>query len=85
MTSGGIGEERLVERAHQHHRPFDQAGDLRQQARVLHQLVALREGEVLGVGEDHLLAPLGVEHDLGLFELGRVVLEPAHLERLAAP
>ena len=68
-------EERFVERAHQHHRPFDQPGDLGQQAFVLDQLVALREGEVLGVGEDDLPAPLGVEHDLGLFELGDVVVE----------
>ena len=52
------------------------------QALVLHQLVALGEGEVLGIGEDDLPAPLGVEHDLGLFQLGGVVLEPAHLERL---
>ena len=47
-------EERLVERAHQHHRPFDQARDLGQQAVVLDQLEALREGEVLRVGEDDL-------------------------------
>ena len=50
ITSGGIVEERLVERAHQHHRPFDQAGDLLEQPLVLDQLEALREGEVLGVG-----------------------------------
>ena len=72
---GGICEERLVERAHQHHRPFDQAGDLVQQALVLDQFVALREGEVLGVGQDDLAAPRRIEHDLGLFELGHVVVE----------
>ena len=68
MTSGGIGEESLVERAHQHHRPFDEAGDLLEQALVLDQLEALREGEVLGVGEDDVLAAVGVEHDLGLLQ-----------------
>ena len=50
----GDREERLVERAHQHHRPFDQPRDLGQQALVLDQLVALREGEGLRVGQDHL-------------------------------
>ena len=79
---GRDGEKRLVERTHQHDRPFDQPGHLGQQAGILHQLVALGEGEVLGVGQDDLPAPLRVEHDLGLFELGGVVLEPAHLERL---
>ena len=34
-------EERLLERAHQHHRPFDEAGDLLEQALVLDELVAL--------------------------------------------
>ncbi len=43
-------QERLVERAHQHHRPFDQPRDLGDQPLVLNQLVALRESEVLGVG-----------------------------------
>src|SRR5262249_34701242 len=36
----------------------------------------------LGVGKDYFLAPLGVEHDPGLLELGGVVREPAYLERL---
>ena len=62
-------EERLVERAHQHDRPFDQPGDLLQQPGVLDQLAALREGEVLGLGLDDRLAPLRVEHDLRLLEL----------------
>ena len=70
-------QETLVERAHQHHRPFDQAGDLGQQALVLDQLEALREGEVLGVGQDDLARRAGSTHDLGRFELGHIVVEAA--------
>ena len=77
ITSSRDREEGLVERAHQHHRPFDQARDLGQQPLVLDQLEALREREVLGVGEDHLRAARGIEHDLGRFELGHVVVEAA--------
>ena len=36
-------------RAHHHHRPFDEAGDLLEQAFVLDELEALREGEVAGI------------------------------------
>src|SRR5262249_22647788 len=52
------------------------------QARVLNELVALGEGEVSCIGEDRLLAPLGVEDNLRPFELRRIILEAAHLERL---
>ena len=75
----GNGEEGLVELAHQHDRPFDQAGDLGQEALVLDQLIALRESRVLGVGADDVHAPRGVEHDLGGFKLGDVIVEAAHL------
>ena len=44
----------LVERSHQRDRPFDEAGDLVQQHLVLDQLKALRERQLLGVGEDVL-------------------------------
>ncbi len=66
--------------AHQRHRPFDQARDLGQQALVLDQFVALREGELLRLGENDIAAALRVEHHLGLVELGHVVVEPAHGE-----
>ena len=75
-------QELFVERAHQHHRPFDEARDFVEQALVLDQFEALRESELLGFGEDDALAPLGVEHDLGLVELGLIIVEPAHRERL---
>ncbi len=74
-------QERRVERAHQRHRPFDEAGDFGEQAVVLDQLEALREGEVLGVGCDHLGAARRIEHHLGGLELGDVVVETAHLDR----
>src|SRR5262249_51720347 len=79
---GRNAEERLVERSHQHDWPFDQPRNLCYELGVLLQLVALRECEVLGIRENHFLTPLGIEHHPGLFELGRVVLEPAHLEWL---
>ncbi len=72
----------FVERAHQHHRPFDEAGDFGQQPFVLDQFEPLREGKLLGLGEDDVAPPLGVEHHLGLVELLHVIGEPAHRERL---
>ena len=80
----GDRQERRVERTHQRHRPFHQAGDFGEQAVVLHQLVALREGQILGVGEDHVGAPRRIEHHLGRLELGDVVVEAPHLERAGA-
>ena len=64
-------QEALLEGAHQHHRPFDEAGDLVEQAVVLDQLQPLREGELLRLGENDLFAALGIGHDLGLVELIR--------------
>ena len=75
-------QEACIERAHQHDRPFDQPGDFLQQAFVLDQLVALREGEILRVGKDDLGAPRRIEHDLGLLELRDVIVEAPHRERL---
>ena len=46
----GDRQEFLVERAHQHDRPFDEAGDLVEQHLVLDQLKPLRERKLLGVG-----------------------------------
>ena len=77
ITSGGIVEERLVEGADQHHRPFDQPGDLLEQPLVLDQFEPERERPVARVGEDDLLPPVGVEHDLRLLELRHVVVEAA--------
>ena len=68
-------QKSLIERAHQHHRPFDQAGDFGEQAVVLDEFEPLRESELLRLGEDDVAPPLGVEHDLGPVELLQVVGE----------
>ena len=73
-------EERRLEFAHQHDRPFDQARDFLEQALVLDQRQPLREGEVLGIGEDDRLAPVGVEHDLGLVQSVDIIVEAADME-----
>src|SRR5689334_23793521 len=40
-------QKALIERAHQHHRPFDQAGHLGQEPFILDQLQPLRKDELL--------------------------------------
>ncbi len=81
ITSGGISRNSALEFAHQHDRPFDEAGDFLQQPLVLDEFEPLREGQALGVGEDHLLAPVGVEHDLRLVERVDIILEAADADR----
>ena len=81
----GHREEALVERAHHHHRPFDEAGDFLEQPVVVDDRQALREGEMLGVGLDDVLAAVEIEHDLGLLERRHVIVEAAHLDRRRAP
>ena len=78
---GRNGEKILFELAYQHDRPFDQVGDLFQQAFVLDEVEAVGKGDVAGIGEDDLLAAVGIEHDLGRLELGRVVVEAAYGDR----
>ena len=46
MTSGGNFEEGRLEFAHQHDRPFDEAGDFLEQAFVLDQFKPMREREL---------------------------------------
>ena len=75
-------EERRLELAHQHDRPFDQARDFLEQAFVLDERQPLSEGEVLGVGEDDRLAPVGVEHDLGLLQRVDVIVVAADMNWL---
>ena len=74
-------EERGLEFAHQHDRPFDEAGDLLQEAIILDELEPAGEGEVLGVGEDDRLAAVGVEHHLGLPQRVDVIVETADMDR----
>src|SRR5262249_26769684 len=54
--------------------------DFIQQIWVFDEFKPLRKGEFLGVFENRILAPLGVEHDLRIQELGLVILEPAHID-----
>ena len=85
-TDGGAnhlrrdGQELRVELAHQHHRPFDEAGHLLEQRLVLDEIEAAREGEVLGLGQDDVLAAVGIEHDLRVAQRCRVVVEAPHLD-----
>ena len=64
-------EKRRVELADQHDRPFDEAGDFLQEPLVLDEFEPVSQREIARVGENDFLAPVGVEHDLGLFERGR--------------
>ena len=77
-------QERLVEGARQHHRPFHQSGDFLQQAFVFHQLQPQCHGLIARIMHDHVLAPVGIEDDLLLFQLGHVVVEAADGEGLVA-
>ena len=74
-------EERRLEFAHQHDRPFDEAGDFLEQALVLDEREPLRESEILRVGEDDRLAPVGVEHDLGLLQGVDIIVVAADMDR----
>ncbi len=50
ITSSGTLRKFGIERAHHHHRPLDEAGDFFEQALVVDDAQALREGEVVGIG-----------------------------------
>ena len=76
------GEEGRVEGAHQHGGPFHKPGHLIEQALILDQLQPLGEGEVAGLVGDQRLAPLGIEHDMGGFEPGDIIIQPAHADGL---
>ena len=82
ITSPGISKKARVEFAHQHHRPFDQSGDLIEQALVLDQLQPLRESQVLAVMQDDVASPRRIEHDLGFFQSRQIIVESPHFYRL---
>ena len=84
ITSSGTARKFGIERAHHDDRPFDEAGDFLEQALVVDDGEALREGEVVGVGADDVLAAVEVEDDLGLLERRHVVVEAPHLDRRRA-
>ena len=55
---GGNVEKGFVERAHQHHRPFNKTRDFLQQAFVFNQLQPLRKSQIFGIVQNDVLAPL---------------------------
>jgi len=71
----------MSKKLHQHYRPFDQSGDLIEQALVLDQLQSLRESEILAVMQDDVATPRRIEHDLGFFQRRQVIVEPPRLDR----
>ena len=74
---GGNVEEGFVEFAHQRDRPFDEAGDLVEQALVLDQLQPAGEGQIPRVMQDDVASARRVEHDLRLLKRGNVIVEAA--------
>ncbi len=82
MTSGGTLQEILVELAHQHDGPFDEARHFLQQAFILDHFEALGEGEILGFGTDGFGAHIRIDDDVGLVEFLRIVLEAADFDFL---
>jgi hypothetical protein len=77
-------QEILVELAHQHHRPLDEACHFLQQAFILDHLQALREGEIFCFGTDGFDADAGIDDDVGLVQLLRIILEAADFDFFAA-
>ncbi len=65
----------FLECAHQHMRPFHEAGHFFQKTLVFDQIETVGKGEILRVVQDHVLAALGIQHDLRLFEARHVIVE----------
>ena len=61
--------------AHQHDGPFDQTCDLGQKPFVFNHFQALRKGHVGGIGPDMLRPFTCIQHDMGAFQLGGIILE----------
>ena len=68
----------FLERAHQHMRPLDKTGDLFQQAFVFDQVKAIGKGQIARIMQDHVLAALGIQHDLGLFQARHIIIKAAY-------
>ena len=81
---GRHGEKRLVELAHQHGRPFGEAGVLGGERIVLDQRQVRVLGERMRAFVDARRTRRGIEHDLVLLQLLLVVGKARHLERLVA-
>ncbi len=74
-------QEGFVEGSEQHNGPFHEPGDLLQQSLVLDEVETAGEGEVAGVVQDDVLAPVRVEDDVGALQGLDVVVEAADLDR----
>ena len=74
-------EEALRELAHQHDRPFHQAGDLGEQRIVLDKVEALGQRQVAGVVQDDVAAAGRIQHHLGRLQRRDVIIEAAHEDR----
>ncbi len=74
--------EALVECAHQHHRPFGEAGILGEQRLVLDQRQAFLGGKGAGIFQDADDALVAVEVDISLAQLRLIIVEALHRERL---
>jgi hypothetical protein len=79
ITSGGI-EEGLLERAHQHDRPFDEPGDLVAAGPRPRPAQPLREGELRASCRMMSLAPLPDRARPSPFERRNVIVEAPHRE-----
>ena len=73
---GGEVQKRLVDPAHQHDRPLNQSRNLGQKRRVLGHLQPGGEGLIGSILPDRASTLPGIQHDMGRFQPGRVILEP---------
>src|SRR5918993_2022125 len=74
-------QEGFIEGAHEHHGPFHQARHFFQQALVLNEFQTLRESQVPRVVQDHVLAPVRIEHHLRALQRRRIIVEALHADR----
>ena len=75
-------QEGRIECAGEHDGPFHQIGHLFEQSFVLDQLQSARERDVAGVVRDLRLATFRVEHHPRALQRSRIIVEPAHLDRV---
>ena len=74
-------EERRLEFAHQHDRPFDEAGDFLEQPFVLDEFEPMGQRETARIGQDDVLAPPGVEHDPSFRQRIGIIVKAPDLDR----
>ena len=72
---GGQLQEIVANLAHQHDRPFDEARNLGQQARVFYNRQTAGKGGICRVVPDGCGALCGIQHHKGALELGAIVIK----------